>query len=195
VDAAVLAAIARWPDVPAVHGWLALTARGEWRLRGEPIRNRAIRDFFGRNYAGDDVGRWFVQNGPQRVYVDLEATPWVYRIAATASLLTHTGIVPREVTAASLLDNGRLLLVTDLGPGLIDDRDMPAVMASLTGTDGNVLGDTDIERWLIGAIEAVVDPRLLGLSGAACRLARESAAGLPQRYGFVCEPREGPSGG
>jgi hypothetical protein len=72
---------------------------------------------------------------------------------------------------------------------------MPAVMASLAGTDGNVLGDTDIERWLIGAIEAVVDPRCLGLSGAACRLARESAAGLPQRYGFVCEPREGPSGG
>lgn len=195
MDAAVLTALAKWPDVPAVCGWLALTARGQWRLRGEPILNPAIRDFFGRNYASDEVGRWFVQNGPQRVYVDLEATPWVYRLAAAARLLTHTGIVPRELTAAALLDDGRLLLVTDLGPGLIDDRDAAAFMTSFAGDDGAVLDDRDAERWLAGTIEAVVDPRAFGLPGRACRLARESAAGLSRRYGFVRRPRAGLSGG
>src|SRR5690606_15898587 len=35
MDPEVLAAIAKWPNVPAVYGWLGLTARGEWRLRGE----------------------------------------------------------------------------------------------------------------------------------------------------------------
>ena len=71
MDADVLAAIARWPNVPAVYGWLSLTARGEWRLRGERIENAAIRAFFDRNYAGDAQGCWYVQNGPQRVYVAL----------------------------------------------------------------------------------------------------------------------------
>jgi len=75
MDADVLAAIAKWPNVPAVYGWLLLTKRGEWRIRGEPIVNAAIGDFIGRNYAADDRGRWFLQNGPQRVYVDLELSP------------------------------------------------------------------------------------------------------------------------
>lgn len=80
MDETVLAAMARWPDVPHVYGWLSLTARGQWRMRGEPIANAAIRDFIGRNYGCDEDGRWFFQNGPQRVYVTLELTPWVYRV-------------------------------------------------------------------------------------------------------------------
>ena len=49
MDESVVAALAKWPNVPAVFGLLALTGRGEWRLRGEPIANVAIRDFIGRN--------------------------------------------------------------------------------------------------------------------------------------------------
>jgi hypothetical protein len=59
MDPLVLAALAKWPDVPAVTGWLSLTARGDWRLRGEPIGNDAIRAFIGRNYASDAQGRWY----------------------------------------------------------------------------------------------------------------------------------------
>ena len=75
MDEIVKAAMARWPNVPAVYGWLELTARGEWRIKGEPIDNAAIRDFIARNYAHDGRGNWFFQNGPQRVFVSLEATP------------------------------------------------------------------------------------------------------------------------
>ena len=32
MDQSVLDAVKRWPDVPAVYGWLSLTARGEWKL-------------------------------------------------------------------------------------------------------------------------------------------------------------------
>ena len=64
--------MAKWPNVPAVFGWLSLSRRGDWLLKGEPVHNPGIRDFFGRNYACDDTGRWFVQNGPQRVYVLLD---------------------------------------------------------------------------------------------------------------------------
>jgi len=32
MDSDVLAAMARWPDVPDAYGWLSLDARGRWRL-------------------------------------------------------------------------------------------------------------------------------------------------------------------
>ncbi len=80
MDADVIAAMAKWPNVPAVFGWLQLTARGEWRIRGERIANPAIRAFIGRNYAVDSNGRWYFQNGPQRVFASLALTPWVYRV-------------------------------------------------------------------------------------------------------------------
>src|SRR5882724_360030 len=105
MDDSVLAAIAKWPNVPAVFGWLSLTARGEWRIRGERIDNRAMREFIGRNYAADSRGRWFFQNGPQRVFVELEATPWVYRLTPGEGLLTHTGARPRLLERAALLDD------------------------------------------------------------------------------------------
>ena len=85
MDQSVKDAIARWPDVPAAHGWLSLDARGRWRFHpqglsaqggpGESITNPQILDFIGRNYAHDDAGRWFFQNGPQRVYLRLDAAP------------------------------------------------------------------------------------------------------------------------
>ena len=70
VDAVVLRAMAKWPNVPAVFGWLSLDRRGRWLLRGEPIGNAAARQFISRNYQSDPHGRWFFQNGPQRVFVE-----------------------------------------------------------------------------------------------------------------------------
>src|SRR2546425_285510 len=132
MDESVLAAIAKWPDVPAVFGWLRLTARGEWRIRGEPIANRTIVDFIGRNYGVDHLGRWFFQNGPQRVFVELELTPWVYRLVPGERLIAHTGAQPHSLTGAALLDDGRFVLVTDLGAGVLDDRDAALFLRAVT---------------------------------------------------------------
>lgn len=80
MDQVVLRSMAQWPQLPAVYGWLALDRRGNWLLK-EPgserfgrIGNAAMRDFISRNYAADERGRWFFQNGPQRVYVQLAYT-------------------------------------------------------------------------------------------------------------------------
>lgn len=93
MDDIVKQALARWPNVPHCTGWLLLDARGHWRLRdeadqaqgapGSPIRHEALIGFINRNYARDANGQWFFQNGPQRVYVELEYTPWVVRLAST----------------------------------------------------------------------------------------------------------------
>ena len=57
------------------------------------IEHDKLREFIRRNYAHDEAGAWFFQNGPQRVYVDLEAAPWVWRIddAPGWPVRSHTG--------------------------------------------------------------------------------------------------------
>ena len=189
MDAEVLAALAKWPNVPAVFGWLGLTARGEWRLKGAPIDNAAIRTFIGRNYAGDEQGCWYFQNGPQRVYVKLDATPWIWRVDAQGTVSAHNGAPPQRAAGAALLDDGRLLLLTDLGPGLIDDRDAAWALRCVTDRTGTALNEQGLNRWLDGRDEAFVAPRLLGLQGPALRIERLAFDALERRYGFVREPR------
>ena len=77
MDDTVMRAMAKWPNVPNAYGWLALDARGRWLLKGERIGNAGVVEFIGRNYAPDDRGRWFFQNGPQRVFVTIEIAPWI----------------------------------------------------------------------------------------------------------------------
>jgi hypothetical protein len=191
MDASVLAAIARWPDVPAVFGWLSLTARGQWRLRGEPIVNEAIREFIGRNYTHDEHGRWYFQNGPQRVYVTLELAPWAYRVQGDGTLRTQSGRTPRELRAAALLENGFLVLETDLGAGGVDDRDLPWLLQALVDRDGAPLVEDAVEAWSGGSREAWLCADRLGLRGGAVHVRRMDAAGLGERFGFVREPAPG----
>ena len=140
MDAIVEAALKKWPNVPHCYGWLALDARGDWYMRDDRIRaagpfpqlkgSRIVHDklqaFIGRNYAADERGCWFFQNGPQRVYVELEAAPWVWRLADTAAgckLTSHTGLAA-VARSCWLDDQGRLFLDSDLGLGLVHSLDM-----------------------------------------------------------------------
>ena len=90
MDEQVLKSLIKWPNVPHCFGWLALDRRGQWRMRdefaqanqlaGNVIQHTALNEFISRNYAYDSLGRYFFQNGPQRVFITLDATPWVARI-------------------------------------------------------------------------------------------------------------------
>lgn len=104
MDEQVLRSLIKWPNVPHCFGWLALDRRGQWRMRdefaqanqlpGSVIQHAALNEFISRNYAHDSLGRYFFQNGPQRVFVTLDATPYVTRIIPSASgpqLLTQCG--------------------------------------------------------------------------------------------------------
>jgi hypothetical protein len=188
MDAAVLAAMARWPEVPEVYGWLRLTARGQWHLRGEPIGNRALREFIGRNYAADARGRWFFQNGPQRAYVSLELAPWVFRVQPDGGLRTHTGHAPQRLLGAALVDGGRIVLQTELGAGNVDDRDAERLLSALVDEQGRGLGDAALERVLAGGLPAFVQAARCGLAGPPPMLQRLDSAGLDAVFGFVREP-------
>ncbi len=139
MDAIVEAALRKWPDVPHCHGWLALCARGHWFMRdertqhagpfpqvkGSRIEHEKLRQFIERNYAADAAGAGFFQNGPQRVYLELEAAPWVWRVGAAPGwpVTSHTGL-PAEVKSAWLDENGRLFLHTARGHGIVHTLDM-----------------------------------------------------------------------
>ncbi len=146
--------MAKWPDVPDVFGWLSLDRRGRWLLRGEPIANKTAVAFIGRNYASDKQGRWFFQNGPQRVFVTLDYTPWVYFVDGTR-LHTHTGLEVARVDRVCLDENGQLLLRTEHGPGIVCDRDLDAVAHWFCDRDGSPMRDDSIAD----AIAATVDGR------------------------------------
>src|SRR2546423_6549237 len=128
MDDSVLRGLAKWPNVPAVYGWLALDRRGNWLIRVpgverfERIGNAALRDFIARNYAADARGCWYFQNGPQRVYVRLAYTPLVVHYEAQA-LIDQCGR-PFDAQKTLLDDEGSVLVVQDKSIALVDDRDL-----------------------------------------------------------------------
>ncbi|WP_088285204.1 DUF2946 family protein [Ideonella sp. A 288] len=140
MDDIVKAALRKWPNVPHCHGWLALDARGDWYMRDERIQRAGpfpgvkgsridhdkLKAFIERNYEADEQGRWYFQNGPQRVYVQLEAAPWVWRLmwpTDQPAVTSHTGRAAR-VHASWLDEAGRLFLDTDIGFGIVHSQDV-----------------------------------------------------------------------
>jgi hypothetical protein len=143
VDDIVKAALKKWPSVPHCLGWLALDARGDWYMRddrvqragpfpqvkGSRIRHDKLVAFIARNYEHDAQGCWFFQNGPQRVYVELEAAPFVWRLqwrGDTLHMESHTGhAVAEAVACATWLDeHGRLFVDAAPGFGIVHTQDM-----------------------------------------------------------------------
>jgi hypothetical protein len=122
VDTLVAREMAKWPDVPAVYGWLELDRRGQWRIKGERIAHARLRDFIARNYHADEDGRWYFQNGPQRVFVSLAYTPLVVHHEGQ-ELIDQCGrrVVAR---AAYVDDEGSVLIEGGLAIALVDDRDL-----------------------------------------------------------------------
>jgi len=124
MDEIVARALAKWPDVPDVYGWLSLDRRGNFLIRNERIGNRALREFISRNYQPDARGCWYFQNGPQRVFVQLAYAPLVVHLEGSA-LVDHCGrpFLPEQ---AFLDDEGSVLMQGNAGFALLDDRDLAA---------------------------------------------------------------------
>jgi hypothetical protein len=191
MDSSVIEAIARWPDVPAVHGWLSLDGNGRWRLHpqgdagaggpGEAIANTAILAFIGRNYDHDGEGRWFFQNGPQRVYVRLDAAPFILRTAGVGSRLeTHTGVPVANVNEWWLDSEGRLYAGTDSGPGMVAGRDLPRIMDDMRLMDGGAALEA------AAGLEAGAELSVRHPASSMPALLRHIASDeVPQRLGFI----------
>jgi hypothetical protein len=190
MDDIVKQALAKWPNVPHCYGWLALDARGNWRMRderaqhlnlpGDKLTNAALVGFITRNYAVDERGCWYFQNGPQRVYVQLETTPYIVRTDPAAGWLLHTGTPLGTPKAAWLTDTGALILQRGEVVAQLDDRDFAHVLPRLR-LNGAPVEDEVLLEWMEGHTHGA-----LTLDDVAVE--RIAAGQLAARYGFVSVP-------
>ncbi|HCZ17344.1 MAG TPA: DUF2946 family protein [Accumulibacter sp.] len=183
-------AILHWPKVPACYGWLSLDRRGRWRLRGETLSHPGLKAFLDRQYGHDGAGNYFVQNGPQRVFVELEYTPWVLYLAAPDRLETQLGETVGEVRGAAIDDEGNLLLEIPEGVALLCDRDLPALLHHLRLPDGTAADDAALLA-AIGQERAGVSTLTLAWQGCRLPVAVLRRSSVPARYGFVSSPQAG----
>ncbi|MEO7728476.1 MAG: DUF2946 family protein [Burkholderiales bacterium] len=196
MDDIVKQGMAKWPNVPAVYGWLSLDRRGHWLIKGERISNAIVADFIGRNYESDDQGRWFFQNGPQRVFISLDYTPFVYRLVGNAEagaeqrMETHTKSAVAKINGAWIDEAGVVLMESAHGVGLVDDRDLEQLLASFTDARGGSL----TEEAIAAAIERLQTGAAADLAfrygGTAVPVAPIAAAEVPARFGFMPRPMQ-----
>ncbi|MCX5466003.1 DUF2946 family protein [Alcaligenes parafaecalis] len=159
MDAAVIDAMKKWPNVPAVSGYISLDQSGHWRHHpagdanqhpdqiGERIAHQGLLAFFNRNYQSDEQGRWFIQNGPQRVYIRLDAAPLIVSLAEDqAHLQDHTGRPVETIQAWFISADGMLYLRISAGPALLAGRDMPALLEQLRNPAQQGLDSLDLEQ-------------------------------------------------
>jgi Protein of unknown function (DUF2946) len=188
VDEIVKQALAKWPNVPHCTGWLLLDRRGQWRMRddaaqaagelGDTIRHEALLGFINRNYAVDDEGQWFFQNGPQRVYVELGYTPWIVRLLSIdgeLQLTDHTGAA-FEPTGAWLDDEGGVLLSDSSTPpriAALHDHDLEVFADHASLGEGE--GESGVFHWRPG-----VDLPVGNITRGE----------VERRFGFVASPAE-----
>lgn len=133
MDDIVKQAMAKWPNVPDCYGWLGLDARGDWYLRdaaaqaarqlqqrgaGRQRQPRAVgqagRLHWSQLRGGRARGCWYFQNGPQRVYLELAAAPWVLRLQLTGKPCSCTRSLAVQATGCWMDESGLAYLPTRL---------------------------------------------------------------------------------
>ena len=182
----VYRALAKWPNVPAVYGWMGLDRRGRWLIRGEIISRPQIIDTINRNYAADEQGRWFFQNGPQRGYVALEYTPFVLHVDGRGVLRTHSDLVVENPAAAFIDEDGAVTLATEHGAGVLRDQDLAWVLERLE-VDGQV-ADEDAVAAALALASGHATALSLRIGKRKLTVDRVDAAELAGRLGFVRTP-------
>ena len=182
----VLRGMARWPNVPALYGWLGLDRRGRWLIKGEVISRPQIIDTINCNYAVDARGCWYFQNGPQRGYISLEVAPYLLTVQGDA-LMTHTGLPVRSASGCYLDEEGSLLLQTEHGPAQLLSQDLDWALPRLL-RDGVAIDEPALSAALA----------LPGGSDTGCCLAlgqlqlpvlRLNRADVEATLGFVRQPQ------
>lgn len=196
MDEIVKQAMAKWPNVPHCYGWLALDARGNWRmrdersqalnLRGDRIANPALLKFINRNYTHEERGCWYFQNGPQRVYVNLEATPYVARTDPVEGFVLHTGEPLADIDTMWMTEAGQLLLQHGGKVALVDDRDMAQCLPQLR-IASTVPSDDQLLAWLSQSPGA--DALTLEYKGTRLLVKPMSRKAVAGHFGFIPTPQ------
>ena len=160
MDDIVKQALAKWPNVPACTGWLGQDARGQWWMRddacqalgsfqvgcaagdvamkGSLLKHEKLIAFIQRNYGVDEQGCAWFQNGPQRVFVELEAAPYSLRLHEDGRITATAGSSASEngqhcvaATDTFLDEHGHLYLAFEQSLGRVHSQDMLLALAAI----------------------------------------------------------------
>ena len=187
-DDEVLRALEKWPNVPACYGWLRLSRRGSWLIKDEPISHRRAIAYLQRNYATDESGRWFVQNGPQRAYCDLDYTPWIYQLDGSGVLHTHAGDPVCQLRQLVTDESGDVLLETEYGIGLLHDGDLGQFIDIVDQQQPAEVGDDGVGGLLV-CLDPATESRVeIVWNGAPLSVSAMLAEDVPQMFGFTAKP-------
>lgn len=195
MDELVRQGLAKWPNVPDCFGWLALDRRGRWRIGAERefIRHKPTNDFIARNYLSDPSGRWLFQNGPQRVYVSLDFTPYVWRLMTGIDrcvLTDHTGQTAEQPDEIFIDDTGQFVLVAGTRVGVLHDHDSQLLIGQLRSKEGEVMSDDTLGRFIEHYLQANGEGLTLAWPNGIAPIDVRSIARaeLPGRYHFNPRP-------
>jgi len=181
-----LKAMQRWPNVPALFGWLCLDRRGRWLIKDELITRPQIIDTINANYECDEHGRWYFQNGPQRGFMQLAYAPLVVH-ADHDALTTHTQQRVTRIDAVYLDEEGSLLLATEHGPAGLIDTDLDWALSCMRHARAPLQTED-----ITAALEIPSgQPTALTFAwqGEALPITRLDKAAHPQRLKFVRDPQ------
>jgi hypothetical protein len=199
MDEIVKAAIAKWPNVPHCFGWLTLDARGVWRMRderaqalnlpGDPIRNTTLLSFINRNYLCDSGGNWYFQNGPQKVYVDLLATPYIAQLLPDKSWRLHTGETMSQAIHVWMLDDGNIVCKTASYLCQLDDRDLSLLIEDCRENQ-QALSETRLLEFMeLPPNEAAASKIQIGIQDRQLILEKSSLEALMLEENYCSRPR------
>jgi hypothetical protein len=100
-------------------------------------------------------------------------------------LAAHTGAAARELRGAWLDEHGALLLATDLGPGVLTDRDLGDVAEAFADAAGTRVEDDPLAHARRGDLR-------LALAGMNVAVGAVQSAAVPRTFGFDAAPAPPP---
>jgi hypothetical protein len=121
-----------------------LNRRGQWLLPEGLITNLRLIEYIGDRYHYDPGTKCMVvENGPQKIFVTLEYTPWIYRITPGRKgeriFTTHTGKAVLDLKEAFVDEAGNLLLLSEWGIGVFADTDLALLIPWLSEKEESFL--------------------------------------------------------
>ena len=186
----------KWPNVPDVYRWLSLDQRGNWLVKGKRITHDGLNQFISANYHSDEHQRWYFQNGPQKVFVTLEYTPFVIFCQSEnkiLSLKTHTGKLIHDIETVYLDRDGRVLANWGQHIGVICDRDLTLLYEHIEvdHASDNVQPFEALEKAICGDSIGATD-LMLSVEGKKVSVQTIDEATLRNRFPFNATPLPDP---
>jgi hypothetical protein len=142
--------------------------------------------FIARNYGQDERHCWYFQNGPQRVYVNLDATPFIARTDPQRGFVLQTGAALSLPEAAWIGAHGNLIVKDGEKLAQIDDRDVAECLGNME-LDGAPVQDEALLAWI--ADPARPGRLALKVGGESVEIRRLPDENLATCFGFVALPQ------